>query len=175
MNPEDLKGKTALITGAARGIGLGIAVDFAKQGINIALLDIADPTGGMAIKGYRLANSSELDSATKEIQKLGVKAIGIQADVRNLEAMKKAVDSTISELGGLDIVVANAGVGIWSPFEDMNEKQWKDVIDVNLTGVANTIWASLPQLKNTKEREYNHFKLYWRKAGSTRSCQLRFH
>ncbi|MDO1501625.1 SDR family NAD(P)-dependent oxidoreductase [Winogradskyella maritima] len=147
---KDLKGKTALVTGAARGIGLGIAVDFAKQGINVALLDIADPKGGMAIEGYRLANKSELDSATKEIQKLGVKAIGIQADVRNLEAMKKAVDKTISELGGLDIVVANAGVGIWSPFEDMNEKQWKDVIDVNLTGVANTVWASLPQLKKQK-------------------------
>lgn len=147
---KDLKGKTALITGAARGIGLGIAVDFAKQGTNIALLDIADPTGGMAIDGYRLANRSELESATREIQKLGVKAIGIRADVRDLEAMKKATDRAVTELGALDIVVANAGVGIWSPFEDMNEKQWKDVIDVNLTGVANTIWASLPQLKKQK-------------------------
>ncbi|NEQ53193.1 MAG: SDR family NAD(P)-dependent oxidoreductase [Leptolyngbya sp. SIO3F4] len=148
--PADLKGKTALITGAARGIGLGIAVDLAKQGVNIALLDLADETGGMAIKGYRLANQSELDSAAEEVKKLGVKAMAIKADVRNLDAMKRAADKTISELGSLDIVVANAGVASWSPFEDMQEDQWKDVIDVNLTGVANTVWASIPQMKKQK-------------------------
>ena len=62
-------------------------------------------------------------------------------------AMKKAADRTVLELGGLDIAVANAGIASWSPFEDMKEQQWKDVIDVNLTGVANTAWAVLPQMK----------------------------
>lgn len=142
----NLKGKTALITGAARGIGLAIAVDLAKQGVNIALLDLADPTGGMAIKGYRLANEEELNLATQEVKKLGVQAIAIKTDVRDLASMKKAVERTVQELGGLDIVVANAGIAAWSPFEEMEEGQWKDVIDVNLTGVANTVWASLPQL-----------------------------
>lgn len=146
----DLQGKTALVTGAARGIGLAIAEDLAKHGVNIALVDIADPTGGMAIRGYRLANEDELRSSTDKIKKLGVKAIGIKADVRDLGALKKATDRTISELGGLDIVVANAGVASWSPFEDMKENQWKDVIDVNLTGVANTAWAALPQMKKQK-------------------------
>lgn len=143
----NLDGKTAFITGAARGIGLAIAVDLAKQGTNIALLDIADPTGGMAIKDYRLANEGELNDATSQIKKLGVKAIKIKADARDLSAMKKAADRTIRELGGLDIAVANAGIASWSPFEDMKEQQWKDVIDVNLTGVANTAWAVLPQMK----------------------------
>ncbi|MEM9671668.1 MAG: SDR family NAD(P)-dependent oxidoreductase [Bacteroidota bacterium] len=147
---QNLSGKTALITGAARGIGLAIAVDLAKQGTNIALVDIADPTGGMAVTGYRLANEAELNSATNEIKKLGVKAIGIKADVRDLNAMKKAAERTIRELGGLDIVVANAGVASWSPFEEMEENQWKDVIDVNLTGVANTVWAAIPQMKQQK-------------------------
>ncbi len=142
-----LNGKTALVTGAARGIGLAIAVDLAKQGTNIALLDIADPTGGMAIKGYRLANEAELNAATNEIRKLGVKALKIKADVRDLNAMKSAVARTIRELGGLDTVVANAGIAAWSPFEAMEENQWKDVIDVNLTGVANTVWAAIPQMK----------------------------
>ncbi len=146
----DLQGKTALVTGAARGIGLAIAEDLAKHGVNIALVDIANPTGGMAIRGYRLANEDELRSSTDKIKKLGVKAIGIKADVRDLGALKKATDRTIAELGGLDIVVANAGVASWSPFEDMKENQWKDVIDVNLTGVANTAWAALPQMKKQK-------------------------
>ena len=146
----DLQGKTALVTGAARGIGLAIAEDLAKHGVNIALVDIADPTGGMAIRGYRLANEDELRSSTDKIKKLGVKAIGIKADVRDLGALKKATDRTIAELGALDIVVANAGVASWSPFEDMKENQWKDVIDVNLTGVANTAWAALPQMKKQK-------------------------
>ena len=149
-NSMDLQGKTALVTGAARGIGLAIAEDLAKHGVNIALVDIADPTGGMAIRGYRLANEDELRSSTDKIKKLGVKAIGIKADVRDLGALKKATDRTIAELGGLDIVVANAGVASWSPFEDMKENQWKDVIDVNLTGVANTAWAALPQMKKQK-------------------------
>ena len=149
-NSMDLQGKTALVTGAARGIGLAIAEDLAKHGANIALVDIADPTGGMAIRGYRLANEDELRSSTDKIKKLGVKAIGIKADVRDLGALKKATDRTIAELGGLDIVVANAGVASWSPFEDMKENQWKDVIDVNLTGVANTAWAALPQMKKQK-------------------------
>lgn len=143
----NLNGKTALITGAARGIGLAIAVDLAKQGTNIALVDIADPTGGMAISGYRLANDAELNTAANEIRRLGVKAIKIKADVRDLNAMKSAVTRTIQELGSLDIVVANAGIAAWSPFEEMKENQWKDVIDVNLTGVANTIWAAIPQMK----------------------------
>ena len=146
----DLQGKAALITGAARGIGFAIAEDLAKQGVNIALLDIADPTGGMAVKDYRLANEAELRSATDKIKKLGVKAISIKADVRDLDAMKRATGRTIAELGGLDIVVANAGVASWSPFEDMKENQWQDVIDVNLTSVANTAWAALPQMKKQK-------------------------
>lgn len=149
-NSMDLQGKTALVTGAARGIGLAIAEDLAKHGANIALVDIADPTGGMAIRGYRLANEDELRSSTDKIKKLGVKAIGVKADVRDLGALKKATDRTIAELGGLDIVVANAGVASWSPFEDMKENQWKDVIDVNLTGVANTAWTALPQMKKQK-------------------------
>ena len=86
----NLDGKTAFITGAARGIGLGIAVDLAKQGTNIALLDIADPTGGMAIKNYRLANEEELNDATSQIKKLGVKAIKIKADARDLGCHEKS-------------------------------------------------------------------------------------
>lgn len=137
----------ALVTGAARGIGRAIAVDFARNGADVALLDIADPTGGMAISGYRLANESELDEAVAAVQGQGVKALKLKVDVRNYTAMKEAASRIVRELGGLDIAVANAGICIWTTVEGANERQWREVVDVNVNGVFNTIQAVIPAMK----------------------------
>lgn len=145
-----LKGKVALITGAARGIGRATAVAMAREGASVALLDIADPKGVKNIHGYRLANRSELGETASLIEREGRKAIQIVADVRDLAAMNRAAERTVQELGGLDILVANAGIAIWSPFEEMKPEQWADVIDVNLTGAANSMWAALPQMRKQK-------------------------
>ncbi len=145
-----LKGKVALITGAARGIGRATAVAMAREGADIALVDIASPKGVKNIDGYRLANRSELAEAASLVEKEKRNAIQIVADVRDLEAMNQAAQRTVRELGGLDILVASAGIVIGSPFEQMNLGQWTDVIDVNLTGVANSMWAALPQMKKQK-------------------------
>jgi NAD(P)-dependent dehydrogenase (short-subunit alcohol dehydrogenase family) len=151
METTLLKGRVAFVTGAARGIGFATAIHFAKQGANVALIDIADEAGaGMAIKGYQLSSQADLNKAVGVVKSIGVKAIAIRVDVRDLDGMKKAAQRTISELGGLDIVVANAGIVAWHKIEDSTEKQWKDVVDVNLTGVANTVWATLPHLKKSK-------------------------
>lgn len=151
MKSENLKGRVALVTGAARGIGFAAALELAKQGANIALLDIADEIGaGMAIKGYRLSSEAELNEAVNKIKATGVKAIGIKADVRNLAQMKMAASKIENEFGGIDIVVANAGIVAWAKIIDSTEKQWKDVFDVNTNGVINTIWAALPSLKKSK-------------------------
>jgi NAD(P)-dependent dehydrogenase (short-subunit alcohol dehydrogenase family) len=145
-----LKGKVALITGAARGIGRATAVAMAREGADVALVDIASPKGVKNIHGYRLANRSELAEAASLVEKEKRNAIQIVADVRDLEEMNQAAQRTVRELGGLDILVASAGIVIGSPFEQMKPGQWTDVIDVNLTGVANSMWAALPQMKKQK-------------------------
>jgi len=142
-----LSGKVALVTGAARGIGRAIALDYARNGADVALLDLADPTGGMAISGYCLANEQDLDEAVELVSAEGVKALRLKVDVRDCGAMKAAVEQTVKELGRLDIVVANAGICIWTTIEAAVEQQWRDVVDVNINGLFNTIQASIPHLK----------------------------
>ena len=144
---KPLSGQVAMITGAARGIGRATAIELARQGANIVLLDIADPQGVENISGYRLANSDELNKAVELVEAEGVTAISIVADVRNLDRLKEASKMTVDRLGKIDILVANAGIGIWSPFDKMQPEQWQNVIDVNLTGVANSMWAVIPQMQ----------------------------
>ena len=142
-----LSGKVAFITGAARGIGRAIAIDYARNGANVALLDLGDPTGGMPISGYSLSNEQVLDEAVAAVEAEGVKALKLKVDVRDYAAMKAAAEQTVKELGGLDIAVANAGICIWTTIESANEQQWRDVVDVNINGVFNTIQAVIPQMK----------------------------
>lgn len=144
---KPLSGQVALITGAARGIGRATAIELARQGADLVLLDIADPQGVENIFGYRLANSDELNKAVELVKAEGVTAIPIVADVRNLDRMKEAAKMTVDRLGKIDILVANAGIAIWSPFDKMQPQQWQNVIDVNLTGVANSMWAVIPQMQ----------------------------
>ena len=144
---KPLSGQVAMITGAARGIGRATAIALARQGADIVLLDIADPQGVENISGYRLANSDELNKAVELVEAEGVTAIPIVADVRNLDRLKEAATTTIDRLGKIDILVANAGIAIWSPFDKMQPEQWQSVIDVNLTGVANSMWAVIPQMQ----------------------------
>ena len=142
-----LSGKVALVTGAARGIGRAIAIDYARNGADVALLDLGDPTGGMPISGYSLSNEQVLDEAVTAVEAEGVKALKLKVDVRDYAAMKAAAEQTVKELGGLDIAVANAGISIWTTIESANEQQWRDVVDVNINGVFNTIQAVIPQMK----------------------------
>lgn len=133
---QDIKGKTALITGGTKGIGFGIAKILLEKGMNVAITS---------------RNSGAAQSAASELQKLTkARVIGIEADVRSLEAQRRSVETTLREFGQLDVIVANAGVGHFASITELTPEQWQETIDVNLTGVFNTIKAGVDALIRSK-------------------------
>jgi NAD(P)-dependent dehydrogenase (short-subunit alcohol dehydrogenase family) len=143
-----LEGKTAFITGGARGIGLAIAEEMAKEGANIALFDIA--SGTIANVGYPISTNADLQAAKARIERLGVKCIAVTGDVRSLPALTRAMQQTVSELKSLDIVVANAGISQAGTIEQFSDDQISTVLDINLAGVIKTTQAAAPIMKRQK-------------------------
>jgi SDR family mycofactocin-dependent oxidoreductase len=138
-----LLGKVAFITGAARGQGRAHAVRLASEGADIIAVDVC---GGFNTVATRPATRQDLDKTVELVEKEARRIVARQADVRELAALQAAVDDGVSELGRLDIVVANAGVlnAGWS--WEMTEEQWSEVIDINLTGVWHTTKVAIPTM-----------------------------
>ena len=140
VGPEGpLKGKVALITGAARGQGRAHAVRLASEGADIIGVDICAPIASVP---YPLATADDLAATVKLVEDTGARIVAKEADVRDRSSLSDAVQAGVDELGRLDIVVANAGIAPMQSGDD----GWRDVIDVNLTGVYNTIKAAIPTL-----------------------------
>lgn len=137
-------GKVALVTGAGRGQGRSHAVRLAAEGADVIAVDIGG--GRVDTISYELASEDDLDTTVKEIEATGRRAIKAVADVRSLSELQRAVEAGLSELGKIDIVCANAGIGSWAVSWEMTEAQWKDMIDINLTGVFNAARAALPSM-----------------------------
>lgn len=132
-----LEGKTAIVTGAARGIGRAIALCFAREGANIAFTDL------------QLDENTE--SLVKEIEALNLKAKAYASDAGNFEATQKVVDGIVKEFGTVDILINNAGITMDTLLMRMTEQQWDTVINVNLKSVFNFTKAVQPiMLKNRK-------------------------
>jgi len=145
---KELIGKTAFITGGARGIGLATAEELAKAGANIVLYDIA--SGQIPNVGYLVANESDLLAAKAKIEALGVKCLAIKGDVRNRKALEIAMGQTVTNFGSLDIVVANAGVSQAGNIEEFSEQDISVVFDINIAGVIKTTQAAAPIMKKQK-------------------------
>lgn len=137
-------GKVALVTGAGRGQGRSHALKLASEGADVIAVDIGG--GQVETIPYELASEADLDSTVNEIEGMGRRAVKAIADVRSLSDLQAAADAGLSELGKIDIVCANAGIGSWGVAWEMTEQQWKDMIDINLTGVFNTTRAALPSM-----------------------------
>ena len=131
-----LKGKNALITGGGRGLGKAVALALAKEGVNIGI------TG---------RNEENLKATVQELQALGVKAAYAVFNVDQKEEVNIGVASIAQQLGGIDTLINNAGVGDFGSFEEMAEDVWENVINVNLFGVYYVAKAALPFLKENKE------------------------
>ena len=132
---NDLTNKVGYITGGSRGIGYGIAKTLLGAGMKVAITS-------------RHINAAK--EAAKSLDKDRSNVLALESDVGSLAAEAKSVKSVIDEFGRLDVVVANAGVGILLPIDQLTEKHWKETIDTNLTGVFNTVKASIDELKKTK-------------------------
>ncbi|MHB1459742.1 MAG: SDR family NAD(P)-dependent oxidoreductase [Armatimonadota bacterium] len=132
MNPQPLLHKTAVVTGAARGIGYGIALRLAQEGANVVIADInADHA---AVSARQIATET------------GRQAIAIACDVTDQQSVVTMITMAVSELGSLDIMVANAGVCPFVEVMEMDVETWKKTIDINLTGAFITAQAGAKQM-----------------------------
>jgi SDR family mycofactocin-dependent oxidoreductase len=138
------QGRRVLVTGAARGQGRNHALRFAREGADVALLDLA--AGSIESVPYPTGTAAELAETAALVEAEGRRALAIEADVRSLAAMEDAVARTVAELGGLDVLVANAGICSFGALAEMDEETWGTMIDVNLTGAFNTVRAAVPTM-----------------------------
>jgi SDR family mycofactocin-dependent oxidoreductase len=143
MKEKDLKGRVAVVTGAARGVGREVALGLAEHGAHLALLDRCQ---AMETTTYPMASRQELDDALAEVEGLGLRATALQADVTSLTEMQCAIDVVVAEFGRVDIVVANAGILTFGRLWELTERQWDETIAVNLKGVWITLKTVLPHM-----------------------------
>jgi len=141
---ECLRGKVAVVTGAARGIGRATAIAFAREGANIVGIDISAPVDMRS--GVEAASPDELKETGQLVQAAGGRWLGIKLDQRNLPALRAAAAEAEREFGCNDILFANAGIQAFKPLLEMEDEDWHTQIDVNLTGTANSIRAFAPYL-----------------------------
>ena len=132
---EDLRGSTAVVTGASRGIGVHIARALAKQGVNLSLAARSEP---------------ELDAVCTDISALGVKAMATRCDVTNADDRARLIERTEAELGPVDILVNNAGIETATRFENSNPDDLVDTIQVNLVAAMLLTRSVLPGMLDRK-------------------------
>lgn len=142
--PGRVEGKVAFITGAARGQGRSHAVQLAQEGADIIAIDICKQLEGV---DFPMSTPEDLAETVALVEKQGRRIIAAQADVRDYDALKAVVDDGVAQLGRLDIVVGNAGIGsTGARMHQITEQIWQDTIDVNLTGVWHSVKAAIPHI-----------------------------
>lgn len=134
---KNLTSKVAYVTGGSKGIGYGVAEKLMEEGVNVV---ITSRSGAAAQTAATQLNDKGLPG----------KAVGVEADVRSLAAQQQAISAANDHFGPVDFVIANAGVGHFAGIEDLTVEQWQDTIDINLTGVFNSVKAGLDDLKKTE-------------------------
>ncbi len=135
VNVQSISGKTAIVTGAGRGIGRATAIALAKEGVNVGLV------------GLTLSN---LEKVAEELRQFQVKVAVATADVADLDSITNAVEKIRGELGAVDILINNAGTAKFGGFLDLSPEEWENIIKVNLMGVYNTTRAVLPEMIERK-------------------------
>lgn len=130
-----IENKVAYITGGTKGVGYGIAKILLENGVSVAF------TG---------RRKEDVEKVENELKQYSPNVLGLISDVKNLEDESNAVKSIIEKFGRLDFVIANAGLGIFKPVDELSSEEWNDMIATNLTGVFYTLKASVEELKKTE-------------------------
>lgn len=138
-----LAGKVALITGGARGQGRSHALTFAREGADIVLIDAPQPTDHVL---YELGTTEQLAEVEAEVQALGRRVIAKAADVRHQDQLDAVVEQAVAEFGGVDICIANAGIWTFAKYWEMEDSQWQEMLNINLSGVWRTAKAVTPAM-----------------------------
>ena len=139
-----VEGKVAFISGAARGQGRSHAVRLAQEGADIIAIDICKPVDNVV---YPAATPADLAETADLVKGYDRRIVTAEVDVRDYDALKAAVDSGVAQLGRLDIIVPNAGIGNGgNKLHKIRENIWQDMIDINLSGVWKTVKAGVPHI-----------------------------
>ncbi|NEM07115.1 mycofactocin-coupled SDR family oxidoreductase [Geodermatophilus normandii] len=138
-----VEGKVALVTGAARGQGRAHAVRLAAEGADVVVVDVC---GQLPDVTYPSASEEDLDETVRQVEAQGRRAVSAVVDVRDLAGLKEAADRGVAEFGRLDVVVANAGICSPRPWDQVAPEVFANTLDVNVTGVWNTVMATAPHL-----------------------------
>jgi 3-oxoacyl-[acyl-carrier protein] reductase len=135
-SPDALHATVAVVTGGTRGIGFATARALRRMGAAVAITGTTD-------RGVS-------DAVTRLLGEAGAPVLGLCADVRSADAVGRAFDTIASELGGIDMLVNNAGVGLFRPVAEMTSDEWRLVMDTNVTGVFNCSRAAVPHLRRRR-------------------------
>jgi 3-oxoacyl-[acyl-carrier protein] reductase len=133
---EKIENKIALITGGSKGIGYGIAEALLREGMRVAITSRSQKAADAAANDLKKLNRGEV--------------LALEADVRDAKAQQRAVDQIVKVWGGIDALIANAGLGYFGSIETLTAEDWNETIDTNLTGVFHSVKATIPALKKSK-------------------------
>jgi meso-butanediol dehydrogenase / (S,S)-butanediol dehydrogenase / diacetyl reductase len=143
MGAADLSGKVAIVTGAARGIGRGIALGLARAGADVVLSDLEAGAPGLT---YELSGRAQLEASAKEVGERGVRSLAVPCDVRCAAEVEALVTAARHAFGHIDVLVNNAGVVHFAPLAEFEEERWQLLFDVNVKGVFLACRAAAPSL-----------------------------
>ncbi|MFC0425717.1 SDR family oxidoreductase [Chryseobacterium scophthalmum] len=130
-----IENKVAYITGGTKGVGYGIAKVLLQNNVSVA---------------FSGRKKEEVEKVENELKQYSANVLGLISDVKNMDNESNAVKSIIDKFGRLDFVIANAGLGIFKPVDELSSEEWNEMIDTNLTGVFHTLKASVEELKKTE-------------------------